>query len=59
MKSKKKIKKSIESLKKQRDLHKEKITELEKKDRENPLIDYWEKEIEKFDREIEKEEEKL
>jgi len=59
MKSKRKVKKSIESLKKQRDLHKEKISKMKDEDKGNPVIAYWEKEVERFEKDIDEEEGKL
>jgi len=56
MKSKK-VLKSIESLKKQKEKHEEKIRDYEGKN--YALIEYWEKEIEKFDDEIVKMEKRL
>ena len=45
----KKIKKSIESFEKRIVEHKKKIEDYKKSDRQNyALLDYWEKEIEKF-----------
>ena len=52
----KKIRKAIESLEKQRELHLKKI-EDEKKN--YALKDYWKKEIAVFEREIEKKKKKL
>ena len=54
---KKKRRKKIESLKKQKQKHLEKIKDYEGKD--YALIDYWEKEIKNFDEEIREEERKL
>ena len=54
---KKKRLKKIESLKKQKELHKQKIESYSGK--KDYLIDYWEKEIERFDAEIQEEAEKL
>ncbi len=54
---KKKRKKKIESLKKQKEKHLKKIEMYEGKD--YSLIDYWKKEIKDFDEEIEEEKEKL
>ena len=54
---KKKRLKKIESLKKQKEKHKEKINSYEGK---NPyVIEYWEKEIKRFDDEISEETKKL
>lgn len=54
---KKKRLKKIESLKKQRELHKEKISSYSGK--KSYLIEYWEKEVERFDSEISEEKRKL
>ena len=54
---KKKRLKKIESLKKQKELHRQKIDSYRGK--KDYLIDYWEKEIERFDEEIQEEVEKL
>ena len=54
---KRKRKKKIESLKKQRDKHAKKIEMYEGKN--YSLIDYWKKEIKDFEEEIKEEEKKL
>ena len=54
---KKRRKKKIESLKKQKDEHLKKIQTY--KGKNYALIDYWEKEIKNFEEEIEEEEERL
>ena len=54
---KKKRLKKIESLKKQKEKHKEKIASYSGK--KSYLIEYWEKEIERFDNEILDESKKL
>ena len=57
---KKKIRKSIESLRKNIQEHRKKIEEYKKHDGKNyALIEYWEKEIEEREGEMEKETEKL
>lgn len=56
MDKQKRIKK-IESLKKQKEVHKEKIASY--KGRNSHLLEYWEKEIERFDAEISEESRKL
>lgn len=57
MADRKKIKKSIESLDKQIKEHKEKVRSYEGVN--YALLDYWEKEIEVFQEQKEKKEEKL
>ncbi len=60
MGTKKKIIKSIESLKRNIKEHREKIEEYKKQDGKNyALIAYWEKETEKREEEVKKELEKL
>ena len=54
---KKKRKKKIESLKKQKEKHLKKIEMY--KGKNYSLIDYWKKEIKDFDEELEEEKEKL
>mgnify|MGYP001578861798 CR=1 FL=1 len=54
---KKKIKKSIESLKKQKQEHREKIEDYNGKN--YALLEYWEKEISSFDNKIEELKRKL
>lgn len=54
---KKKRLRKIESLKKQKELHKQKIEFYSGK--KDYLTDYWEKEIERFDAEIQEETRKL
>jgi len=54
---KKKRLKKIESLKKQKDIHKEKISSY--KGKKTYLMEYWEKEIERFDAYILEERKKL
>ena len=56
MDKKKRIKK-IKSLEKQKDKHRDKIKEYSGKN--YALLDYWEKEIEQFEVELEKEREKI
>ena len=56
-KSKKRIKKSIESIEKLIKEHKNKIEEYDGK--KDFLIDYWKKQVEVFEREKEKEKKKL
>jgi len=56
MSNQKKIKKSIESLEKQIERHKDKIKSGKVSE---VILDYWEKEIEIFEREIEKKKKKL
>lgn len=55
-KREKRLKKAIESLEKQKEKHLEKIGAGGRKD---TTIDYWKKEIEQFDEEIEKKKKKL
>ena len=50
---KKKQKKGIESIKKQIIKHKEKLSQVSE---DNPLYDYWKKEIKTMEREIDKKE---
>lgn len=57
MANKRKIKKAIESLKKRKEEHEEKIKIYSEKD--DTLIDYWKGEIERFEKEILKKEWKL
>lgn len=60
MGKKKKIEKSIESLKKRKNEHKEKIQEYKESGGKNyELVDYWEREMERIEEQIEKEEDKL
>ena len=54
---KKKRKKKIESLKKQKEKHLEKIKEYSGKN--YALVEYWKKEVEDFEKEISEEENKL
>lgn len=54
---KKKIKKSIESLEKQKQEHREKIEDYDGKN--YALLDYWEKEISSFDNKIDELKRKL
>ena len=56
----KKIKKSIENLEKRKKEHEDKMAQYEKQGGKNyALLEYWEKEIERFDDEIEKQKEKI
>ena len=57
MGKKKKVEKAIQSLKKQIEIHKEKIASYSGKD--GYLIDYWEKEIKTREDEIRKKKRKL
>ena len=57
MVNKKRVKKAIESLKKRKEEHEEKIKIYSEKD--DTLINYWKGEIERFEKEILKKERKL
>ncbi len=60
MGKKKKIKKSIESLEKQKKKHEEKIKDyIGSGGKDYSLIEYWEGEVGRFEKEKEKQEEKL
>lgn len=57
VKREKRLKKAIESLERQKQIHLQKI-EIEE-GRKDTTKDYWRKELEKFEREIEKKKRKL
>ncbi len=57
VKREKRLKKAIESLERQKQIHMKKIETEE--GRKDTTKDYWRKELEKFEREIEKKKRKL
>ena len=57
MSKKRKIKKSIESLERQKEIHKRKILEYD--GTKDFLKEYWEGEIKRFDKEIEEKKDRL
>lgn len=59
MTNKKRILKGIESLEKEKREHEMKMKEEMAKNKDNPVLDYWEKELKAFDKEIKKKRKKL
>jgi len=59
MVNKKTILRSIKSLEEQKKIHEEKIRKEKRKYPNNPVIEYWEKQIKRFEEDINKAKERI